>query len=540
MRTFLSAGARFLLAVVLVVGCSDDDDKPTAPDETPDPITGALTGAVQGAGGALDDARVSVGDVSTFTNDDGFFALPGMAVGDVVVRVTHDGYAPFYGSVSIRENQTTHIPRVFMLNEGTTDISADAGGMVTSPDGDASVDLTGGSLVTESGDAYTGNVRVAMSSSSPGDANFFDAFPGRFEGRRPDGTVVPFESFGFASVELTEPGTEQPLRLGSGETAGIRMAVDGALLRNAPDTIPLWHFDEVEGVWIEEGSATLVGDAYEGDVSHFTIWNWDLPIEDICNVEGNVVSNRGAAVYEARVFVRGMDVTFLDEGLTDMMGHFSVRGLPGTTASVWAMKGIGVSESRTVVIGVDCPVMLELPLTLTQAPFTINLSWGLEPDDLDAHLFIPMNWQIGGQSYDYFHIAYYEEGTAAADPYAFLDTDDTDSYGPEVITGVDTYDGTYEYWVQRYADEGSMVDSPTVVSVQTIGEYRFFNAQRASGSETEYWHVFDMVVSGDNIQIMGVNRFEDTGTDDEWQNWHNGADSFYPDTDPSARIDRTK
>jgi hypothetical protein len=540
MRAFLSVGTRLMLVSVLTVGCSDDDDKTTAPDDTPAPITGAVTGVVQAGGGDLEDARVSADGLVTFTNQDGYFVLPDMDVGDVVIEVTHDGFAPSYRSTSVREDQTTHIPRVVLLDERITDMSADIGGLATSSNGVATVELAGGSLVTEAGDPYTGDVTVAMSASRPDDPDFFDAFPGSFEGRRPDGSVVPFESFGFSSIVLTEADTERPLRLGSGETAGVRMTVAPGLLRSAPESIPLWHFDEDEGVWIEEGAATLVGNAYEGDVTHFTIWNWDLPIEDICAVEGDVVNARGSAVNQARVFMQGLDVTFRDEALTDMLGHFSVRGLPSTMATVWTMKGITVSEPMTVTIGVDCPLMLELPLVLTQAPFTVSASWGFIPDDIDAHMFIPMNWMIDGESYDYYHISYYSEGAAGEDPYTFLDTDDTDSYGPEIITGLDTYDGTYEYWLQRYADEGSMVDSPTIVSVQTVSQYRSFDARQASGMETEYWHVFDMMVSGDNIQIVPVNRFENAGTNDEWENWHGGTDTFYPDTDPNARLNRQK
>ena len=534
MRTFLAAGTRFVMIAALIVGCSDDDDKSTAPDDTPLPIIGAVTGVVESAGGTLEDARVSAGGATTFTNEDGYFALPDMDVGDVVVEVTRDGFAPAYRSVSVREGQTTHLARVFMLSTGTTEIAGGTGGSVTSPDGNAAVELTGGSLVTDSGAPYDGDVTVTMSSARPGDVDFFDAFPGRFEGRRSDGTVVPFESFGFASVALTESGSQQPLRLASGETAEIRMTVDNPRLASAPETIPLWYFDESEGAWIEEGAATLVGDTYEGDVSHFTIWNWDVPIDDVCTIEGTVVSGQGTSVVDARVFVKGLDATFLDEGLTDAMGRFSARALRSSTASVWAMKGSTVSNPVTVSIGELCPVVVEVPLTLVQALFTIVLSWGLTPDDLDAHLFVPMDWQIGGESYDYFHIAYYEEGSASSEPFAFLDTDDTDSYGPEIINGLGTFDGTYEYWVQRYADQGSIVDSPTVVSVQTPSQYRVFDAREASGSETEYWHVCNMVVSGNTIQIVAVNRFENAGTEDEWENWHNGEDTFYPDTGPEA------
>ena len=55
-------------------------------------------------------------------------------------------------------------------------------------------------------------------------------------------------------------------------------------IAGAPNEIPLWYFDEDNGYWIEEGSATLQGTKYVGTVSHFSFWNYDIPTEyvNIC------------------------------------------------------------------------------------------------------------------------------------------------------------------------------------------------------------------------------------------------------------------
>jgi hypothetical protein len=46
---------------------------------------------------------------------------------------------------------------------------------------------------------------------------------------------------------------------------------------NAPSEISLWHFDEGNVFWQEEGQATLINGSYEGNVSHFSFWNCDNP-----------------------------------------------------------------------------------------------------------------------------------------------------------------------------------------------------------------------------------------------------------------------
>jgi hypothetical protein len=43
----------------------------------------------------------------------------------------------------------------------------------------------------------------------------------------------------------------------------------------APPTIEMWFFDEVKGIWKEEGIGTKQGSVYVGEVSHFSSWNFD-------------------------------------------------------------------------------------------------------------------------------------------------------------------------------------------------------------------------------------------------------------------------
>ena len=54
------------------------------------------------------------------------------------------------------------------------------------------------------------------------------------------------------------------------------MPLDASMVANAPSQIPLWWFDEDNGYWVEEGEATLQGNAYVGNVSHFSFWNCDV------------------------------------------------------------------------------------------------------------------------------------------------------------------------------------------------------------------------------------------------------------------------
>ena len=64
------------------------------------------------------------------------------------------------------------------------------------------------------------------------------------------------------------------------------------------------------------------------------------------------------------------------------------------------------------------------------------LNWGSQPGDLDSHLLTP---EIEGQNY---HISYSNRGSANSAPYATLDTDDVNGYGPETITIKQSFSGT--------------------------------------------------------------------------------------------------
>jgi hypothetical protein len=57
----------------------------------------------------------------------------------------------------------------------------------------------------------------------------------------------------------------------------MQLKVPTSLVANAPTSIPLWYYDEAKEMWVEEGSATLQGDTYIGNVAHFSFWNCDSP-----------------------------------------------------------------------------------------------------------------------------------------------------------------------------------------------------------------------------------------------------------------------
>jgi hypothetical protein len=112
---------------------------------------------------------------------------------------------------------------------------------------------------------------------------------------------VGLETFGMINVEL-RGSSGQKLNLKEGHTAEIAVQIDDSQLAAAPNTIPLWHFDEEKGYWKEDGVATKVGNKYVGEVSHFSWWNCDAPFPlvtltvTIVDANGNGISNVGVGL----------------------------------------------------------------------------------------------------------------------------------------------------------------------------------------------------------------------------------------------------
>ena len=85
------------------------------------------------------------------------------------------------------------------------------------------------------------------------------------------------ETYGMLSVNLFSPAGEQ-LNINPDFPATLTFPVDVST-PNAPTEIPLWYFDEAVGYWKEQGIATKVGNQYIAEVTHFTWWNCDLPLD---------------------------------------------------------------------------------------------------------------------------------------------------------------------------------------------------------------------------------------------------------------------
>ena len=126
---------------------------------------------------------------------------------------------------------------------------------------------------------------------NPKDQHIGLMMPGDLRGRDTEEAIVQLITYGMIAVELESPSGD-PLNIANGKKATIELPLPSDLQAGAPNAILLWHFNEITGYWEEEGSATLQGNKYVGEVSHFSFWNCDLgvPFTDLI---GNLVDDDG-------------------------------------------------------------------------------------------------------------------------------------------------------------------------------------------------------------------------------------------------------
>lgn len=338
-----------LAAFVLLLGITAcDDDKPTVTTDN----MGVVSGTVYSAGrAAIPDVSVSIGNLTTTTNSEGQFTLLGVTPGtNVKVDFMKAGLISNQKVVTVTKGKTTFVTSA-MFAPSTQTFAATSDASVV--DGMGSIMLPANSFVDSQGNAFTGTVLSEVKYFDPTYLENLDAFPGNFVGVQTNGTETMFESFGFISANFFDAANPtSALNLGPGKTAQIMAMIPSQLADNAPETIPMWYYDETTGKWMEQGSATKVGSYYSGNVSHFTYWNFDHPIipEAQSTLTGRVMTaDRGVPVAGAQVVATGVNYAGYNRVYSDVDGNFSIIVKASAMCRLQAFSGVNSSASSAVI-----------------------------------------------------------------------------------------------------------------------------------------------------------------------------------------------
>ena len=147
---------------------------------------------------------------------------------------------------------------------------------------------------------------------NPDDDNFATMMPGGdLAAIRTDNSQAQLVSYGMVNVSLSINGNKA--QLADGKPATLTFPVPEKFKDNKPSEIPLWSFDETNGIWKEEGVATYNSqdDVYEGQVTHFSWVNLDYP-ESRATLKINVKDQAGNVIPNQAVNIDGQTTYYTD------------------------------------------------------------------------------------------------------------------------------------------------------------------------------------------------------------------------------------
>lgn len=223
-----------------------------------------FAGRIADKAGAPLVGTVSINAASTSTKD-GSFELYVPSTQRYVIRAQARGYVPasiIHTGQSLEQlDLRLTKAEAFTLTPGKPVNVVDSRGTSLSIPANALVDAQGKpATVPLTLSLYTYDLRTEQ---MVGDMTALDR----------TGAQVMLQSIGAFSAEFTD-ASGKLYNLAAGSKATIALRADPA--NPFSGTLPLWWYDEARGLWIEEGSATVRDGVAQGQVGHFSVWNFDI------------------------------------------------------------------------------------------------------------------------------------------------------------------------------------------------------------------------------------------------------------------------
>jgi len=283
-------------------------------------VEGSVSGIVTDDNGPLAQAEIVISGQMGLTDDQGMFYFENIQLdkeGTLVKAIAasyFEGSRVFYPSDG--NNNFIHIKLHAPIIHN---FSSANGGLV--PVQEASVLLPSGDYLSEV-DTYTGAIMTKGLWLDPTQDDFNQSMPGDLRGINAAGELVSLVPFGMIKFSL-ENNFTQNLDLPLGTTAQLNMPIPTALLSAAPQTIPLYYYEEENGVWIQEGIAEKENGFYKGEVNHFTFWTCASSY-DIINISGQILID-GQVAANTLITLKDAAQGFSLSFTTSDTGSFMVR-----------------------------------------------------------------------------------------------------------------------------------------------------------------------------------------------------------------------
>lgn len=248
---------------------------------------------VQLAGGvSLAGANVRIGSVTAVSNADGIASFAAAPIGsNQVITVSKTGHVTQALRTTVAAASPTQQALALMLPEKDNLSIAQIGAaqIIESNYLGAKITIPANAFVN----AVTGAPAVGSATLklTPWDISSIDMQAMLGNGRAlVNGSPVDLISSGMMTVKFFDLAGNA-LQVANGKQVGLQMDVPQGVTSIGTNTIaaglsvPLWFFDEGNGLWAREGTGTYVatsnGLAVSATVSHFSSWNWDYVVRPV-------------------------------------------------------------------------------------------------------------------------------------------------------------------------------------------------------------------------------------------------------------------
>lgn len=317
-----------LLISILVFSCQQEIHfelpNSTGNVNQPSPVQASLQGKVTDENDLpVSGAIVKSGAYTTTTDSRGLFFFKSIQLDKYssLVTIEKAGYFKGFRNFSVKQGsyEFVKIKLVPKVLAGT--INSQTGGAITLPDNSIITISSRSIIVKATNQEYTGNIRVYAKIIDPSAADISETVPGGFNAIDSQNKKAVLKSYGMIAVELQGQNNES-LQLGVGKTAKLKISIPSSLQASSPASMPLWSLNETTGIWKQEGKGIKTNNYYEGDISHFSFWNYDLFFFSVF-LELTLKNAQGIPLPHTKVFIEGLTSGIGAYDYTDTSGYVS-------------------------------------------------------------------------------------------------------------------------------------------------------------------------------------------------------------------------
>ena len=361
-----------------LAGCGSDSDSETKPVNEEAMLQKNVSALILSANGnALAAAEIVIAGQTFKTDGFGKAAftvqIPKSAT-HVVVVVKKDGFIS--QSLRIEAEQLEQLSVNLLNVKQTVSIAKiEEAQVIQSVYQNAQITIPENAFVLPNGQPATGAVTVAFTpwNITGSDLN---AMPANGVARDAQGNIVNLISAGMITATFTN-AAGQKLQLAAGKTADIQMDLPVASINNQKllvgSSIPMWHFDEAKGLWIEEGVGQVVaslssatGLAVHATVSHFSTWNWDFKFENAGSVFVQCQSASVAVPCHITAKVKLKDGSALTKVNSISAQGTTIINMPSEGSIDWSAKDITGTLIGEKTSGTSGNVIIDLGAPTTK------------------------------------------------------------------------------------------------------------------------------------------------------------------------------